>query len=419
MARAISGCEVWQQDFLRLDLPAAGSTAYSPTRRCFTCRARDLPRVLRELRAALKPRGVLFCSNPHGHDDEGWNRGRYGVYHAPATWRAYGAAGGLCRNRALLSTARIAARAAAVARYRLAEGDNLAAGYRPRGANETRSPRSQSGLIRQKLETVNSRLSRLPVVLLSLMLLAVPGSPSRAQSPAPAGNARVIVKYKADSPLLRRETLAAGSPRMSGREALAQRVGLPLRAGADVAERTQVLFASGMTSRAARSASCPRERRRVRGAGRAPPRFVAAQRSAVPDGPGHRRQHGWAGGGSVVSARAGAAKCSRRIDVEPAWNLHHRQPGVVVAVLDTGVRFDHPDLLRVGAGGNLLPGYDMIQRSPTSPTTATAATPTPPTPVTGSRRPRSPQAGGPFDDCGNVARTARGTARRRPASSPR
>jgi serine protease len=29
-------------------------------------------------------------------------------------------------------------------------------------------------------------------------------------------------------------------------------------------------------------------------------------------------------------------------------------------VLDTGVRFDHPDLLRVDAGGQLLPGYDMI-----------------------------------------------------------
>ena len=35
-------------------------------------------------------------------------------------------------------------------------------------------------------------------------------------------------------------------------------------------------------------------------------------------------------------------------------------PSVVVAVLDTGVRFDHADLMRVAAGGNLLPGYDMI-----------------------------------------------------------
>jgi serine protease len=36
--------------------------------------------------------------------------------------------------------------------------------------------------------------------------------------------------------------------------------------------------------------------------------------------------------------------------------------GVVIADIDTGVRFDHPDLLRAGAGdnGRLLPGYDFV-----------------------------------------------------------
>src|SRR5690606_11445874 len=34
--------------------------------------------------------------------------------------------------------------------------------------------------------------------------------------------------------------------------------------------------------------------------------------------------------------------------------------GVVIAVLDTGVLFDHPDLGRAGAGGRLLPGYDFV-----------------------------------------------------------
>jgi hypothetical protein len=46
------------------------------------------------LRATLKPRGVLFASNPHGSDEEGWNRGRYGAYHAPATWRRHVTAAG-------------------------------------------------------------------------------------------------------------------------------------------------------------------------------------------------------------------------------------------------------------------------------------------------------------------------------------
>jgi len=43
--------------------------------------------VLGELHAALKPGGVLFASNPHGRDEEGWNGGRYGAYLALATWR--------------------------------------------------------------------------------------------------------------------------------------------------------------------------------------------------------------------------------------------------------------------------------------------------------------------------------------------
>ena len=94
MARACSGCEVWQQDFLRLDLPAGRFDGVFANASLFHVPSAELPRVLRELHAALKPRGVLFCSNPHGHDDEGWNRGRYGVYHEPATWRAYGTAAG-------------------------------------------------------------------------------------------------------------------------------------------------------------------------------------------------------------------------------------------------------------------------------------------------------------------------------------
>jgi hypothetical protein len=32
---------------------------------------------------------VLFASNPHGHNEEGWNRGRYGVYHDLDAWTRY------------------------------------------------------------------------------------------------------------------------------------------------------------------------------------------------------------------------------------------------------------------------------------------------------------------------------------------
>ena len=41
MARAYSGCEVWQQDFLKLDYPRTISMAYSPMPRCFMSPARS------------------------------------------------------------------------------------------------------------------------------------------------------------------------------------------------------------------------------------------------------------------------------------------------------------------------------------------------------------------------------------------
>jgi hypothetical protein len=50
--------------------------------------------VLKELRMTLKPRGVLFSSNPCGNNEEGWNHGRYGVYHDIEKWRGYMAAAG-------------------------------------------------------------------------------------------------------------------------------------------------------------------------------------------------------------------------------------------------------------------------------------------------------------------------------------
>jgi SAM-dependent methyltransferase len=89
MARAHAGGEVWQQDFLKLDLPDKYFDGVFANAALFHVPSQELPRVLLELHATLKPRGVLFASNPHGHNDEGWNRGRYGAYHDLETWRRY------------------------------------------------------------------------------------------------------------------------------------------------------------------------------------------------------------------------------------------------------------------------------------------------------------------------------------------
>jgi SAM-dependent methyltransferase len=88
MARAQSGCEVWHQDFLKLDLPGARFDGVFANAALFHVPKQELARVLRELRATLKPRGVLFSSNPRGANEEGWNGGRYGAYHDLESWRA-------------------------------------------------------------------------------------------------------------------------------------------------------------------------------------------------------------------------------------------------------------------------------------------------------------------------------------------
>jgi SAM-dependent methyltransferase len=94
MARVHSGCEVWQQDFFKLDLPDKHFDGVFANAALFHVPSQELPRVLLELRATLKPRGVVFTSNPHGHNEEGWNRGRYGAYHNLETWRRYMSAAG-------------------------------------------------------------------------------------------------------------------------------------------------------------------------------------------------------------------------------------------------------------------------------------------------------------------------------------
>jgi SAM-dependent methyltransferase len=94
MARKYSGCEVLEQDFLKLDLPPARFDGIFANASLFHVPGADLPRVLGELQAALKPGGVLFSSNPRGANEEGWNKGRYGAYHDLDNWRRHVTAAG-------------------------------------------------------------------------------------------------------------------------------------------------------------------------------------------------------------------------------------------------------------------------------------------------------------------------------------
>jgi serine protease len=52
------------------------------------------------------------------------------------------------------------------------------------------------------------------------------------------------------------------------------------------------------------------------------------------------------------------------INAVGAWDRELGSTGVVIAVLDTGVLYDHPDLGRADRGGKLLPGFDFVAATP-------------------------------------------------------
>lgn len=66
----------------------------------------------------------------------------------------------------------------------------------------------------------------------------------------------------------------------------------------------------------------------------------------------------YAAGGQWYEQVADATPAA--VDAQDAWDITTGATGLVIADLDTGVRFDHPDLLTVANSGRLLPGYDFI-----------------------------------------------------------
>ncbi|HOY37275.1 MAG TPA: S8 family peptidase, partial [Piscinibacter sp.] len=190
---------------------------------------------------------------------------------------------------------------------------------------------------------------------LALALLAPPVLQAQtSQAPAGAMTARVIVKFKADSAMLRQQSADVLQMHAGRAQALGARVGLPLQAGHGVAERTQVVFASGLTSAAlAQRLSSEKDveyavpdRRKSRRVAPNDPLYTTA---GAP---------GMSSGGPVAGQwylRAPNSVTVSAINAEGAWDVTTGSASMVVAVLDTGVRFDHPDL-----SGKLLGGYDFV-----------------------------------------------------------
>ena len=190
-----------------------------------------------------------------------------------------------------------------------------------------------------------------------LALLAILPLQLDAQSSA-ASRARVIIKLKADSPLVSKVGNAGATSRPAHAKALGQRLGLAMEDGAPLAPRTQVVTALGLSSEALAQRlsrepdveyAVPDQRRHILTAPNDP-----LYATGGPMGPAVGQWY----------LRAPADTIASSINIETAWNVTQGNPAIVVADIDTGVRYDHPDLLAAGSGGKLLPGYNMISELP-------------------------------------------------------
>jgi serine protease len=87
------------------------------------------------------------------------------------------------------------------------------------------------------------------------------------------------------------------------------------------------------------------------------PLFVANSSSS---GPASGQWYLQTPSATVITLEGNATMDLSATDAVSAWGITTGSDGIVIADIDTGVRFDHPDLLRAGLGGRLLPGYDFV-----------------------------------------------------------
>jgi SAM-dependent methyltransferase len=99
MAIRNSGCDVLHQIFLAMRLPTGRFDGVFANASLFHVPSQELPRVLADLAETLKPRGVLFCSNPRGNNEEDFSGDLYGCFFDLDTWRDYVTAAGFVEIR--------------------------------------------------------------------------------------------------------------------------------------------------------------------------------------------------------------------------------------------------------------------------------------------------------------------------------
>lgn len=191
------------------------------------------------------------------------------------------------------------------------------------------------------------------VLLLGLAALSasVLAAQPRRAVPGDEVTARVIVKFREHAGA---SAMREAPPVRSRIDELSARQAVPLKLARSVSERTHALW----LERPLRGRELDRMLRRLA----ADPAVEYAvvdkrkYRAAIPNDPLFNQT---AETGQWWLTTPNSTFVSA-IDGPRAWDLTVGAPGVVVAVLDTGALFDHPDLGRTADGGKYLPGYDFV-----------------------------------------------------------
>jgi serine protease len=174
-------------------------------------------------------------------------------------------------------------------------------------------------------------------------------NPVRTPPGASADNltGRVIVKLRAPGSSAQRSKLQAAPDRVS---ALTARAGLKLRAARAITDLMHVVRVEPAVAGEPIAATVDRLR--------ADPEVEYA------DAERWRYPHATSPNDPLFSQQwymqTSSATTPSAVDTVTAWDTTMGSTGLVIADLDTGVRYEHPDLQWAGSGGRLLPGYTFI-----------------------------------------------------------
>ena len=191
------------------------------------------------------------------------------------------------------------------------------------------------------MRSISGVASRLVLVTLSLGCLSLTqaaednGPVRRSQQAAAIVPGRILVIWRSGAETNKQAKLAA----------IAKLSGVTVATSREISPRIQLLHLA-TSSRAVAEATLAKLRAdpRIRHADYDYRRFALA----LPNDPRYAGQ--W-----YLQATQASA-----IRAQDAWDVTTGVSGIVIADLDTGVRYDHPDLARATAAGKLLPGYDFV-----------------------------------------------------------